>query len=84
VNIEHKMCHLNLMTISVEINYTFYLQCGLKKFLVQIKDRNNALQRQLNFKASKKIDFDLFKQIVCHMREERINITQSKNSPRQN
>ncbi len=42
--------------------------------------RNNALQSQRIFtqlQSFKKIDFDRIQQIVCHMREERINITQS-------
>ena len=32
----------------------------------------------LNFAASKKIDFDKIKQIVCHFRNEKIVINQSK------
>jgi hypothetical protein len=50
-------------------NYSFKLKTGITHY----KDKGFSL----NFKAAKKIDYDRIKQIVCHMREERINITQS-------
>jgi hypothetical protein len=50
-------------------NYSYKLNTGITHCKVK--------GFSLNFKASKKIDFDRIKQIVCHMREERINITQS-------
>ena len=50
-------------------NYSYKLNSGITHCKVK--------GFSLNFKGSKKIDFDRIKQIVCHMREDRINITQS-------
>jgi hypothetical protein len=51
MNIEHKMCRQNLITVSVEKNYTFYLQCIFAPFFQAFQE---LIYKQVNPSSSDK------------------------------